>query len=87
MGNEKLWNMELLFIPIVIGAFSTVTKGLIKGLEDMEIRGGEKNISNYYIIQIGKNTEKSPGYLRGNTVTQTPVKDPQLTMMWKTLKD
>ena len=25
-------------IPIVIGAFGTVTKGLLKGLEDSEIR-------------------------------------------------
>ena len=26
-------------IPIVIGAFGTVTKGLLKGLEDMEVGG------------------------------------------------
>ena len=26
-----------MFIPIIIGALSTVTKGLIKGLEDLEI--------------------------------------------------
>ncbi len=27
------------FIPIVIGAVCTVTKGLVKELEDLEIRG------------------------------------------------
>ena len=27
------------FIPIVIGAFDTVTKGLLKGLEDLEVGG------------------------------------------------
>ena len=26
-------------IPIVIGAFGTVTKGLLKGLEDLEVGG------------------------------------------------
>ena len=30
--------MKVTFIPIIIGAFGTVTKGL-KGLEDLEIRG------------------------------------------------
>ena len=32
---KKLWNMQVTFIPIVIGAFGTVTKGLLKGLEDI----------------------------------------------------
>ena len=34
---EKLWNMKVTVIPIVIGACGTVTKGLLKGLEDLEI--------------------------------------------------
>ena len=72
---KKLWNMKMTIIPIVIGAFGTVIKGLLKGLED------------YYIIENGQNTEKSPGDLRRIAVTQTPVKDRQLTLMWKTLKD
>ena len=33
---KKLWNMKVTIIPFVIAAFSTVTKGLLKGLE---IRG------------------------------------------------
>ena len=36
---------------------------------------------NYSIAKIGQNTEKSPGYLSKIAVTQTPVKDNQLTMM------
>ena len=32
---------------------------------------------------IGKNTEKSPGDLRRLAVTQTPVKDHQLRLVWK----
>ena len=32
-----LWNMKVTFILIVIGALFTVTEGLLKGLEDLEI--------------------------------------------------
>ena len=31
--------MKVTIIPIVIGALSTVTKGLVQGLEDLEITG------------------------------------------------
>ena len=31
--------MKVTIIPIVIGAFGTVTKGLLKGLEDLEVGG------------------------------------------------
>ena len=34
---KKLWNMKVTIIPIVIGAFGTVTKVLLKGLEDLEV--------------------------------------------------
>ena len=43
--------------------------------------------SNYTIIEIGQNTEKSPGDLRWFAVTQNSVKGHQLTLMWKTLKE
>ena len=33
--SKKLWNMMVTIIPIVIGVFGTVTKGLLKGLEDL----------------------------------------------------
>ena len=33
---KKLWNMQVTIIPIVIGAFETVTKGLLKRLENLE---------------------------------------------------
>ena len=36
---RKLWNMQVTIIPIVIGALGTVTKGLLKGLEDLEVSG------------------------------------------------
>ena len=36
---------------------------------------------NYSIIENSQDTEKSPGDLGRLTVTQTPVKDPQLRLM------
>ena len=36
---------------------------------------------NYYIVEKGQNTEKSDGDLSSLAVTQTPVKDHQLTLM------
>ena len=31
--------MKALIVPTVIGAFSTVTEGLLKGLKDLEVGG------------------------------------------------
>ena len=36
---KKLWNMQVTIMPIVIGAFWTVTIGLLQGLEDLEVGG------------------------------------------------
>ena len=36
--------MKVIIIPIVIGALGTVTKGLLKGLEDSEVGGRVKTI-------------------------------------------
>ena len=41
---KKLWTMKLMIIPIVIGAFDTVTKELLKGLEDLEVGGRVETI-------------------------------------------
>ena len=44
--------MNVLAIPVVIGALGTVTKGLVQGLEDLKIRtsGDHPNDS---IMEIG----------------------------------
>ena len=41
---KKLWNLKVTIIPIVIGAFGTVTKGLLKGLADLEVGGRVETI-------------------------------------------
>ena len=41
---KKLWNMKITIVPIVIGAFGTITKGLLKGPEDLEVGGRVETI-------------------------------------------
>ena len=55
---------------------------ILKGLEDLEIGGWVETIQTTALL---KTAEKSPGDLRRLAVTQTPVKDHQLTLMWTTL--
>ena len=52
------------------------------GLKDLEIRRQVETI-----IKNCQNTEKNPGDLRRPVVTQPPVKDYQLTLVLKTLKE
>ena len=41
---KNLWNMKVTIIPIVVGAFGTVIKGLLKGLVDLEVGGRVETI-------------------------------------------
>ena len=77
--------MKVTIIPIVIGAFGTVTKGFIKGPGRFGSWWTSGDHPNNSIIENGQNTEKSPGDLRRLADTQSPVKDHQLTLMGKTL--
>ena len=51
---KKLWNMKVTIILIVIGAFGTVTKGLLKGQEDMEIRGWVETIQTNTLLRTAR---------------------------------
>ena len=75
---EKLWNMKVTVISVVIGAQGTVTKGLVVELELFEIIG---NHPNYCISEFGQNTKKCSGNLRRLAVTKTPVRNHQLTLV------
>ena len=44
LRNEKLWNLKVTVIPIKICALGTIPKILVKGLEDLEIRGQVETI-------------------------------------------
>ena len=41
---KKLRNMNVTIVPLVIGALGTITKGLLKGLEELEVGGRVKTI-------------------------------------------
>ena len=41
-------------IPIVIGAFGTVTKGLVKGLEDLEVGRRVETIQTTTLLRTAK---------------------------------
>ncbi len=45
------WNMKVTIIPTVIGAFGTVTKGLLKGLEDLEVDGRVETIQTIALLR------------------------------------
>ena len=51
---KKLGNMQVTIIPIVIGAFGTITKGLVKGLEDLEVGGLVETIQTTALLRTDK---------------------------------
>ena len=75
---KKLWNMKVTIIPIVIGAFGTVTKGLLKGLDDLEVGGRVETIQTIALLRTARILRRVSWKLEE---TQTPVKDYQLTLM------
>ena len=50
----KLWDLKLTIIPIVIGAFDTATKGLVQGLEDLEIKEQEETIQTTTLLRTAR---------------------------------
>ena len=51
---EKIWNMKVTNIPIVIGAFGTVTKELLKGVEDLKIRGQVETMQTTTLLRTAR---------------------------------
>ena len=78
--KKKLWNIKATFIPIVIGAHGTVTKGLLKVQEDMEIRGRVATIQTTTLL-------RSARILRRILETWGDLLSLKLTLMWKTSKE
>ena len=78
----KVWNMKLTIIPIVIGALGTETKALLKGLEDLEVGGRVETIETTTLKRTARILRR---VLKtwGDLLSQTPVKNHQLMLMWK----
>ncbi len=53
--DHKLALMQrMTIIPIVIGAFGTVIKGLLKGLVDLEVRGRVETIQTTALLRTAR---------------------------------
>ena len=52
--KKKLWNIEMLVIPVVVGALGTITKGLEQGMEDLEIRGRVETIQTKVLLRSAR---------------------------------
>ena len=46
--------MKVTIVPIVIAAFGTITKGLLKGLEDLEVGGRVETIQITALLRTAK---------------------------------
>ena len=62
-------------IPIVIAAFHTVTKGLLKGLEDLEVGGRVETINTIGLLRTARILRR---------VMETWGDFPSLRLQWKT---
>ena len=51
---KKSWNMKVTIIPILIGAFGTVTEGLVKGLEDLLVGGRVETIQTTTLFRTAR---------------------------------
>ena len=78
-----IWS--IIVIPIIIGTLGRILKGL---LETGRLGNKRTDVDHpdYSITKISQNTEKSPGDLMRLAITQTPEKNHQVTLVWKTPK-
>ena len=51
---KKLWNMKVTIVPIVIAALGTITKGLLKGQEDLEVGGRVETIQMTALLRTAR---------------------------------
>ena len=84
---NKLGNMRVTAILIEIGVLGTVSKGIVRRLQELEIGGRIKTIQTTTLLGSARLLRKVLGNLRRLAVTQIPVKDSQLTLAWKTCKE
>ena len=51
---KKLWNTKVRIVQIAIGAFGTVTKGLLKDLEDLEVSWRVETIQTTALLKTSR---------------------------------
>ena len=70
---KNLWNMKVTTVPIVIGALGTITKGLLKGLEGLEVGGRVETIQMTALLKTARILRRVLETW-GNLLSLTPVK-------------
>ena len=73
---KKLWNMKVTIVPIVISVLGTITKGLLKDLEDLEVVGRVQSIQTTALLRTAR-------ILRGALETWWDLLS--LKLQWKTI--
>ena len=73
---KKLWNMKWTIVPIVIGAFGTKSKGLLKGLENLEVGGRVETIQMRALLRTARILRR---------VLETWEDSLSLKLQWKTI--
>ena len=74
---KKLWNMKVTIVPVVIGALGTITKGLLKGLEDLEVGGRVETIQTTELLRTARILRR---------VLETWGELLSLKLQWKTIR-
>ena len=73
--------MKVTVLPSVIGVLGTIPKGLVKGLEDLEIRRQVETIQTTVLLKLARILSRVQETLGDFTVAQSPDKGHQLTQM------
>ena len=68
--------METTIVPIIIGALGTITKGLLKGLEDLEVGGRVETTETTALLRTARILRR---------VLETWVDLLSLKLLWKTI--
>ena len=74
--------MDVTVIPIVIGALGTIPIGLVKGLDDLEIRGEVETIQSTALLRSARILSRVL-----ETVSQTSAKNHLQMLVGKTIKE
>ena len=51
---KKQWNMKVTIVSVVIVALGTITKGLLKGLEDLEVGGRVETVQTTALLRTAR---------------------------------
>ena len=73
---KKLRIMKVSIVPIVIGVFGTITNGLLKGLEDLEVGGRLETIQMTALLRTARILRR---------VLETWGDLPSLKLQWETI--